>query len=167
MRFKRAQEHRKRSPDENLVAFSVLEILPVLLEIRSTPSMCGISSIFVTLNISTFCSKALVVTFPTQLDSPDLEFIRESYCISGFAVSLLSGRSLRSSGPESPVLGFSRECFSCSAPGGGRSFRPKGPEYPPQAGVSGPRGRSLCLCFSRLEMVHPLVGAGVSAPTRG
>ena len=51
--------------------------------------MCGIPSIFVTLNISTFCVITLVVTFPMQLDSPDLEFERESYCISGFADLLL------------------------------------------------------------------------------
>ena len=78
----------------------------------------------------------LVVTFPMQLDSPDLEFIRESYCISGSAVSLLSGRSLRSSGPESPVLGFPQRVFFLFSPWWG-------PEFPAQgAGVSA-RGRSF------------------------
>ena len=85
LRFQRAQEHRKRSPDENLFAFSALEILSVHLEIGSTPPMCDISSIFVTLNISTFCSKALVVTFPTPLVSSHLEFICKSYRCSGRA----------------------------------------------------------------------------------
>ena len=93
--------------------------------------MCGIPSIFVTLNISTFCVITLVVTFPMQLDSPDLEFIRESYCISGSAVSLLSGRSLRSSGPESPVLGFPRRVFFLFSPWWGPEYPAIGPESPP------------------------------------
>ena len=48
--------------------------------------MCGIPSIFVTLNISTFCSKALVATFPTELDSSRLELPYKSYCGSPFLV---------------------------------------------------------------------------------
>jgi len=48
--------------------------------------MCGIPSIFVTLNISTFCSKALVATFPTELDSSRLELPCKSYCDSLFLV---------------------------------------------------------------------------------
>ena len=107
--------------------------------------MCGIPSIFVTLNISTFCRLALVVTFPTQLDSPDLEFGRESYCISGFAALLvfLSGVSVVL-GPESPAPGFEANCLAhgaCGIEAGvgpefprsfrqGRSFRPQGPEFP-------------------------------------
>ena len=140
----------------------MLEILPVLLEIRSTPPMCDISSIFVTLNIS--FGKLLSLPFQrnwihlfwSSYEKVIAFQVLQFHCFQA-GVSGLLDRSLRS-------LVFLGECFSCSAPGGGRSFRPKGPEYPPQAGVSGPRGRSFCLCFSRLEMVHPLVGAGVSAP---
>ena len=53
--------HRKQSPDENLFAFSALEILSVHLEIGSTPPMCDISSIFVTLNM--FVAKHLSLPF--------------------------------------------------------------------------------------------------------
>ena len=75
--------------------------------------MCGIPSIFVTLNISTFCSKALVATFPTELDSPVLEFERESYCISGFAVSVCFTQTGESDYPinldsDYPILKIAR-----------------------------------------------------------
>ena len=80
-----------------------------------------------------------------QLDSPDLEFGRESYCISGFAALLvfLSGVSVVL-GPESPAPGFEAKCLAhgaCGIEAGvgpefprsfrqGRSFRPQGPEFP-------------------------------------
>ena len=75
--------------------------------------MCGIPSIFVTLTISTFCRKALVVTFPTELVSPVLEFERESYCISGFVVSVSFAQAGESDYPinldsDYPILKIAR-----------------------------------------------------------
>ena len=44
-------------------------------------------------NIFTFCRVALVVLFPTKLDSPRSEFPCESYSVSGFCSFSLSGGS--------------------------------------------------------------------------
>ena len=53
--------------------------------------------------------KALVVTFPTKLVSPVLEFKQESYCISGFAVFVCFAQAGESDYPvhadsEYPIL---------------------------------------------------------------
>ena len=109
--------------------------------------MCGIPSIFVTLNISNAIGFTCFGVHTRKL----LHF--RFYSFTAFR-------------PESPVFwtGVSGPWFSSRV---FFLFSPWwGPEYPPQARVSGPRGRSFCLSFSRLFVVHLLVGAGVSAPGR-
>ena len=82
--------------------------------------MCGIPSIF--------------VTFSTKLVSPVLEFERESYCTSGFVVSvkICSSSGIGLSGPSRLGLSDSQDCSNSAKDLKATSFVAywSFPEYP-------------------------------------
>ena len=92
-------------------------------------------------NIFTFYRVALVVLFPTKLDSLDSDFICKSYGSSGFLMDLDRRWSGVSGPPESPAQRTRnlRSCvFRCQMPSCG-AVLDWGPEVPRRwTGVSGP-----------------------------
>jgi hypothetical protein len=72
--FQQAEVHKKRDALASSIAFSSLEVLPVINFERIHTSIYQVFYPFMVTNIFTFGWIALLVIFPTKLDSTHLEF---------------------------------------------------------------------------------------------